>query len=114
MISDDRGSSPNVIGSSIAMVGIGPMPGSTPISVPSKQPMRQIPRFVSDIAAPKPIARFCSASTSAPPPGGQRLLQPIDEDADGEQREAGCKQKRFGQVHVAARIGRTNCQYRRG
>ena len=48
MISDDSGSSPKVIGSSIAMVGIGPMPGSTPISVPSRQPSSAKPRFLSE------------------------------------------------------------------
>ena len=30
----------NVIGSSIAIVATGPMPGSTPISVPSMTPIR--------------------------------------------------------------------------
>jgi hypothetical protein len=45
MISEASGSSPKVSGSSIAMVGIGPMPGSTPISVPSRQPARQMPRL---------------------------------------------------------------------
>ena len=35
MISADTGSSVKVNGSSMAMVGTGPMPGSTPISVPS-------------------------------------------------------------------------------
>ena len=39
MISADVGSSEYVIGSSIASVAMGPMPGSTPISVPIMQPM---------------------------------------------------------------------------
>jgi hypothetical protein len=38
MISAPTGSMPKVIGSSIAMVAIGPTPGSTPISVPTRQP----------------------------------------------------------------------------
>ena len=38
MISADTGGRPNVIGSSIAMVAVGPRPGSTPISVPRKTP----------------------------------------------------------------------------
>ena len=45
MISDDSGGSVNVAGSSMAMVATGPIPGSTPISVPSKQPIRQYKRL---------------------------------------------------------------------
>ena len=41
MISAETGGSPNVIGSSIAMVAIGPMPGSTPTAVPRNTPIRQ-------------------------------------------------------------------------
>ena len=41
MISADTGGSAYVIGSSIAIVGTGPMPGSTPISVPSSTPPKQ-------------------------------------------------------------------------
>src|SRR6185436_11414115 len=107
------GSSPKVIGSSIAMVGIGPIPGSTPISVPSRQPTRQMPRLLSESAAPKPVARFARMSMSAAPPGGQRLLQRVDKDPDGEQREADCEQRRFGAVDVAPRIGGADDQHRR-
>jgi hypothetical protein len=42
MISADTGGSAYVAGSSIAMVATGPMPGSTPISVPSRQPMKAV------------------------------------------------------------------------
>jgi hypothetical protein len=41
MISADTGSKLKVIGSSSAMVAVGPMPGSTPTAVPSATPMRQ-------------------------------------------------------------------------
>ncbi len=41
MISADTGGRPKVIGSSMAMVATGPIPGSTPISVPSSTPMKQ-------------------------------------------------------------------------
>jgi hypothetical protein len=34
-----------VIGSSMAIVASGPMPGSTPIKVPRKTPMKQNHRF---------------------------------------------------------------------
>src|SRR5215211_1065816 len=116
MISDDRGSSPNVIGSSMAMVGIGPIPGKTPISVPSRQPIRAKPRFLNDSAAPNPIARFCSASTSilAPPPRRQRLRQRIDEDEHGEQREGDAQQERFGHPRIASRVGCDERQRYRG
>src|SRR3712207_418761 len=46
-----------VIGSSSAMVSAGPMPGSTPIAVPRKQPSSAQPRLVSDNAWLKPRAR---------------------------------------------------------
>jgi len=41
MISADTGGSVNVTGRSIAMVATGPIPGSTPISVPSSTPRKQ-------------------------------------------------------------------------
>src|SRR5437764_79613 len=41
MMSAPVGSSPNVIGSRIAMVAMGPTPGSTPMSVPMRQPTKQ-------------------------------------------------------------------------
>ncbi len=41
MISADTGGRWKVAGSSMAMVAIGPIPGSTPISVPSSTPMKQ-------------------------------------------------------------------------
>ena len=47
MISEAVGGSVNVIGSSIAMVASGPMPGKTPISVPRSTPMKQYHRFCS-------------------------------------------------------------------
>ena len=41
MISALVGGSLNVIGSSMAIVVTGPIPGSTPIRVPSSAPIRQ-------------------------------------------------------------------------
>jgi hypothetical protein len=41
MISAVTGSKLNVIGSSIATVAVGPMPGSTPTAVPSSTPTKQ-------------------------------------------------------------------------
>src|SRR5437763_282453 len=48
----------NVIGSSIAMVATGPMPGSTPISVPSRQPISAKNRLIGVTATPKPMTRL--------------------------------------------------------
>jgi len=62
MMSEASGSSPNVIGSSMAIAGIGPMPGSTPIKVPSRQPISANPILVKDRAAPKPVARLAKTS----------------------------------------------------
>ena len=97
MISDGSGPSPKVIGSSIAMVGIGPMPGSTPISVPSRHPIKAKPRFLSVTAAPKPVARFWKTSNSIlpGPPGGQRLSESVDKNQHGKEREAGAEHQRL-------------------
>src|SRR3954470_17542368 len=64
MISADTGGSAYVAGSSIAMVATGPMPGSTPISVPSTQPMKQYSRLIGVTATPKPVARLARRSMS--------------------------------------------------
>src|SRR3712207_9246301 len=53
-----------VIGSSSAMVSAGPMPGSTPIAVPRKQPSSAQPRLASVSALAKPRPRPASASMS--------------------------------------------------
>src|SRR6478735_8126690 len=58
MISADTGGSAYVAGSSIAMVATGPMPGSTPIRVPSTQPMKQYSRLTGVTATPKPVMRL--------------------------------------------------------
>ncbi|CUJ36683.1 Uncharacterised protein [Achromobacter xylosoxidans] len=57
MIRPATGGSTYVIGSSIAMVGTGPIPGSTPISVPRMQPSRAYSRFSGVNATEKPIIR---------------------------------------------------------
>src|ERR1044072_5780891 len=98
MISEDNGSSPKVIGSSIAMVGIGPMPGSTPISVPRKQPISAKPMFCQDAAALKPVARLANRSTSVAPPDRQRLTERVGEHDHGEHRETGGEDQGFLEV----------------
>src|SRR5437773_4432311 len=58
MISAEVGLSVKVTGSNIAIVATGPMPGNTPISVPSITPIRQYRRFHPFSATLKPSDRF--------------------------------------------------------
>src|SRR6478609_387995 len=51
------------------MVATGPMPGSTPISVPSRQPMNAYSRLIGVKATPKPMERLEIRSMSFVPPG---------------------------------------------
>ena len=56
-----------VIGSRTAMVAVGPIPGSTPISVPSNAPSRQNPRLAGVIASLNPsIKRSTKFMTPSP------------------------------------------------
>src|SRR3981081_4299818 len=66
MISAPTGGSPNVIGSSIATVAMGPMPGSTATSVPTRAPIRHSNRLIGVKATPKPRARLEKRSAIAP------------------------------------------------
>ena len=52
---------------SLAMVAIGPMPGSTPTAVPRKTPIRQYIRFDRLIAVWNPTARLARTSMRYPP-----------------------------------------------
>ncbi|MNF82541.1 hypothetical protein D3C84_648490 [compost metagenome] len=51
-----------VIGSSKATVSAGPIPGNTPMAVPSRQPMKPHSRLIGVSAAEKPIARLARMS----------------------------------------------------
>ncbi|MHC2483064.1 hypothetical protein ACVIKP_004855 [Rhizobium leguminosarum] len=62
MMSEETGSSWKVIGKSMAIVAVAPMPGSTPISVPSSTPIRQKNRFSGVPAVAKPSARLLKRS----------------------------------------------------
>src|SRR5690349_16599402 len=85
MISADTGGSAYVAGNSIAMVATGPMPGSTPISVPSGQPMKQYSRLIGVTATPKPMARLetrsmgVSSAGDEGRPHGELQLEKQDE-----------------------------------
>jgi hypothetical protein len=93
MISEETGSSWKVIGSSMAMVAVAPMPGSTPISVPSSTPMRQKNRFSGEAAVEKPSARLLMRSMARllqPGPGAEpleRQAEGIAEDRHGKDRD---------------------------
>src|SRR5829696_865250 len=65
MINAPTGSSPKVMGRSMAMVAIGPTPGSTPMSVPTRTPRKQRARLVNEKATPKPSARLLMMSAMA-------------------------------------------------
>src|SRR5882724_4321295 len=62
MISAPTGGRPNVIGSSIATVAMGPMPGSTP----TRAPIRHSRRLIGVKATPKPRARLEKSSAITP------------------------------------------------
>src|SRR4051812_31557484 len=73
-----------VIGSNIAIVATGPMPGSTPISVPTMQPTNAYNRFWMFSATVRPRLRLCSRSISATSKqSGDRLEKPRDPLEDG-------------------------------
>src|SRR5215212_5300829 len=87
MMSADTGARLKVIGSSMAMVATGPMPGRTPIRVPSITPMRQYSRFIGEMATPKPMTRLWKISIMAGPrsaegfwPDREGQGQPLHED----------------------------------
>src|SRR5215475_9159261 len=58
MMSAPVGSTLKVSGNSMAMVAIGPMPGSTPIKVPTRHPMKASTRLTGDNAVAKPSPRL--------------------------------------------------------
>src|SRR6266478_4942131 len=86
MISAPTGSKLKVIGRSMVMVAMGPIPGSTPISVPTMHPMKARPRFCSESAVANPSARLESRSLIA----------------DSEHQDAGDDQDGNGQVQEVA------------
>src|SRR6185503_9193655 len=62
MMSAATGLRLKVIGSSMAMVATGPMPGSTPIRVPSITPISAYSRWIGETATPKPRIRLLRMS----------------------------------------------------
>src|SRR5688572_2868999 len=90
MMSAPTGGRLKVIGSSIAIAASGPMPGSTPTSVPTVTPMKQYIRLIGERAVLNPSVRLgkCSARNSisvAPPELRVGQLQPPQEQRGGPQ-----------------------------
>src|SRR5688572_6335564 len=106
MMSAATGGTLKVSGSSIAMVASGPMPGSTPMRVPSSTPMKQNQRFCSVSATLKPKMRLLNSSMSVfPDPLDHRIGQPEAPDEDGKRHdgEADGEQQYFQPVEFLAR-----------
>src|SRR5512136_1713041 len=117
MMSEASGVRPKVIGNSMAIVATGPMPGSTPMSVPTRQPMSAKPILLNEAAAPKPIAKLWKRLNSIlpTPPGGHRLSQHVDKQDHAENGEPCGKQDCFGYLHAPApRISREDRHEHRG
>src|SRR5688572_30072063 len=111
MISALSGVSVVVIGSSIAMVASGPMPGSTPIKVPSATPMKQTSSDAGVTACCRPraiplqISMDRGPSAPAPELRAEQLDRQADaeaEDRDAEDRHAADDQRAARSRHLAA------------
>src|SRR5688572_1697497 len=117
MINADTGGSTKVAGSSIEIVATGPMPGSTPMSVPSITPMKQYITFCRVSATPNPMYKFCRISmglslTAAERDGRtdrfdvraerNRQLEPEHEHSRAEDHQADGKEERRAHLEVLA------------
>src|SRR5581483_3142962 len=86
--------SPKVTGSRMLIPESGPMPGSTPTSVPTRQPRNAYQRLAGASATPNPCTRLMRVLSirvevlEAERAGGHLQLQTVDEadigDADGD------------------------------
>src|SRR5438445_12734442 len=84
MISAAVGSTLAVSGSSMATVSAGPMPGSTPMAVPRKQPTRAHIRLIGVMAMAKPCISRLRVSMDH---------QLRSEPGDGQQRQIDAEQE---------------------
>src|SRR5262245_15407862 len=121
MISEPAGDMVKVIGSSMAMVAVGPIPGSTPIRVPSNVPMKQLRMLTGRNAVWSPVRRLwnrsiCGCSARDPRPEGAQLqAEPVSEDEHAEDREAQTERRRKQDARAATGEGRhKNGERRRG
>src|SRR5512145_2837472 len=104
MMSAPVGSTFRVSGISIAIVAMGPTPGSTPISVPTRQPTKPRKRLVGESAVAKPRARLLKSSMSVThQPGSQGDGKPerVLEESDAEKRHQHPVDERLAPAHLA-------------
>src|SRR5262245_5794240 len=104
MISAPTGETQNVTGRIIAIVVSGPMPGSTPIAVPIRQPKKHKPRFCQVSATPNPKMMLEKTSPMSKRRGPQRNgnFQRNDKDTDIGDDEDQAEQQQRGRAQVAA------------
>src|SRR4029079_1291003 len=115
MIRPDTGSRWKVSGSSIAMVAIGPMPGSTPIRVPTMAPMKAKPRLAGVSATPNPIGKLSKNSIALPVgPDRDGEPQPDDENGPGQRDQRDCGDGGFEQAQAPRRQRADACQQQDG
>src|SRR6185436_15825174 len=119
MMSADTGCKAYVVGSSIAIVATGPIPGSTPISVPSSTPISAYIRLMGCSATPKPSMRWLTRSMGDRSvrqfgPDRQLQLQADDEDADRQRRQQYPGNDCFLGAELMARGARHHNQHDRG
>src|SRR3954447_1868310 len=112
MISAPTGGRPKVIGSSIAIVASGPMPGSTPISVPTSAPIKHSPRLIGVTATENPCPRLPTSSkripmsvSSEPWPQLKRQIEPVGEQQRAEGGENRAPDQCLDPVHLLGGIG---------
>src|SRR5437763_14746266 len=91
------------------------MPGSTPISVPSRQPMKAYRRLTGVSATPKPMARWLNNSMSNPSahesrPNRQLELQADHENAHRERGEQHADDKGLTRAKLGTRGARADDQ----
>src|SRR2546428_838061 len=104
MIIAETGSKVNEIGSSIATVVTGPMPGSTPTTVPRNTPMKQWRMFCAVRATANPVAILESRSTWLKAgPERQRQPQRVDEYACRERRQRRRQRRHLDRAILTAR-----------
>src|SRR5450631_1160895 len=107
MISAETGCSAYVVGSSIAMVATGPMPGRTPISVPTIDPINAYNRLTGVSATPKPSAKWLNRSMARSVRAGpdrQLQLEADHENAHGQPgQQRAADQRLLGSKFVACR-----------
>src|SRR5260370_7186407 len=97
MIMAEGGDRRKVKGSSSAIAGIGPMPGSTPIAVPMTTPIRQNSKLLGCRAVVSPISSLSKSSMSEPcsRPDRHRQGQRLDEEQHRPRREPEGGEKGF-------------------